>query len=50
MAAAERIERGYLCSLPRLTLLAPDIVELILDGRQADDVTLPGLMKSFTVE
>ncbi len=36
MAAAERIERGYLGSLLRLTLLAPDIVEAILDGRQTD--------------
>jgi hypothetical protein len=34
MAAAERIERGYLGTLVRLTLLAPDIVEFILDGRQ----------------
>ena len=33
MAAGERIERGYLGSLLRLTLLAPDIVEAILDGR-----------------
>lgn len=44
MAAAEKIERGYLGSLLRLTLLAPDIVEAILDGRQAEAVTLPGLM------
>ena len=39
MAAAERIERGYLGSLLRLTLLAPDIVEAILDGRQQDGLT-----------
>ena len=32
MAAAERIERGFLGTLLRLTLLAPDIVEAILDG------------------
>lgn len=30
MAAAEKIERGYLGTLLRLTLLAPDIVEAIL--------------------
>ena len=35
IAAAENIERGYLGSLLRLTLLAPDIVEYILNGRQA---------------
>jgi hypothetical protein len=34
MAAAEAIERGCLGTLLRLTLLAPDIVEAILDGRQ----------------
>jgi hypothetical protein len=28
MAAAEKIERGYLGSLLRLTLLAPDVVEV----------------------
>src|SRR4051812_22898038 len=39
MAAAERIERGYLGSLLRLTLLAPDVVEAILDGRQPDSPT-----------
>ena len=42
MAAAERIERGYLGSLLRLTLLAPDIVEAILDGRQPAELGLPG--------
>jgi hypothetical protein len=45
MAAAERIERGYLGSLLRLTLLAPDLVELVLDGRGADRVALPALLK-----
>jgi hypothetical protein len=45
MAAAERIERGYLGSLLRLTLLAPDIVEAILDGRQSGEVTLPRLLE-----
>lgn len=39
MAAAEQIERGYLGSLLRLTLLAPDIVSAILDGRQPEDLT-----------
>ena len=45
MAAAERIERGYLGSLLRLTLLAPDIVQAIIDGRAPDSVTLPVLLK-----
>ena len=44
MAAAERLERGYLGSLLRLTLLAPDIVSAILDGRQPREATLPRLL------
>lgn len=47
MAAAERIERGYLGTLLRLTLLAPDIVEAIVDGRAPSDVTLPRLLEPF---
>jgi hypothetical protein len=44
MAAAERLERGYLGSLLRLTLLAPEIVEVILSCRQSDQIRLPDLM------
>jgi ParB-like chromosome segregation protein Spo0J len=33
LAAAERISRSYICRVLRLTLLAPDIVERVLDGR-----------------
>ena len=32
LADAERISRSYVCRVLRLTLLAPDIVERILDG------------------
>jgi hypothetical protein len=32
MAAAEKIDRGYLGRLLRLALLAPDLVERVLDG------------------
>jgi hypothetical protein len=35
LSAAERISRSYICRVLRLTLLAPDIVERILDGRPA---------------
>jgi hypothetical protein len=35
LLAAEKIERGYLGTLLRLTLLAPDIVEAIFAGRAA---------------
>ncbi len=33
MAGAERIDRGYLGRILQLTLLAPDIVEMVLGGR-----------------
>src|ERR1700761_6870305 len=41
IAAAEKIDRGYVGSILRLTLLAPDIIEAILDGRQPEDLGLP---------
>jgi hypothetical protein len=50
MAAAERIERGYLGSLLRLTLLAPEIVNAIIDGRQAEGMDLPRLLAPFPVD
>ena len=46
LAAAEKINASYLCRVLRLTLLAPDIVEAILDGRQPEGMTLPGLLQS----
>jgi hypothetical protein len=45
MAQAERIERGYLGSLLRLTLLAPDVVEAILDGLAPSGLGLPRLLE-----
>jgi hypothetical protein len=47
MAAAERIERGYLGSLLRLTLLAPDLVEAIFDAQLLNGLTLPRLLGGF---
>jgi len=44
------VERGYLGTLLRLTLLAPDLVEAILDGRQPEGMTLPGLLEPFPVD
>ncbi len=41
MAAAERIDRGYLGRVLQLTLLAPDFVESILDGRQPAKLARP---------
>ncbi len=50
MAAAERIDRGYLGRILQVTLLAPDIVEAILDGRQPAELGLPALMGPFPLE
>jgi hypothetical protein len=48
LADAERISRSYICRVLRLTLLAPDIVERILDGRPT--AGLAELLKRFPVE
>jgi hypothetical protein len=48
LADAERISRSYLCRVLRLTLLAPDIVERILDGRPT--AGLPQFLKPLPVE
>ncbi len=50
LATAEKINSSYVSRLLRLTLLSPDIVEAILDGRQPEGMTLPGLMEPFPVE
>ena len=50
MTAAERIDRGYLGRILQLTLLAPDIVEAILDRRHAVELGLPKLMRSSPVD
>jgi len=49
IATAEKINASYVGRVLRLTLLAPDIVEVILDGRQPTEVTLAVLMKPFSV-
>ena len=49
MATAEKLERGYLGSLLRLTLLAPDIVQSILDGHAQEEMSLPRVLDGFPV-
>ena len=49
LAAAEKINSSYVSRLLRLTLLAPDLVEAILDGRQPEGVTLLGLLEGVPV-
>jgi hypothetical protein len=50
LAEREGIAPSYMTRVLRFTLLAPDIVEAILDGRQGPEVTLARLMEPFPVE
>ena len=50
IAAAEKINTSYISRILRLTLLAPEIIEIILDGRQPVDLTMAVLIKPFPVE
>lgn len=45
IAAAEKINESYVGRILRLTLLAPNIVELILQGHQPERLQLHALMK-----
>ena len=49
IAAAEKINVSYVGRVLRLTLLAPNIVDAILDGRQPAAMTLAVLMRTFAV-
>ena len=49
IAAAEKINETYVGRVLRLTLLAPDIVEAVLNGRQSAEMTLAVLMRPFPV-
>ena len=49
IATAEEINEAYVGRVLRLTLLAPDIVEAILGGRQPATMTLAVLVRKFSV-
>jgi hypothetical protein len=40
-AAAEKIDRGYVGGILRLTLLAPNIVEDVINGHQPTALVCP---------
>ncbi len=45
LAEWERMAPSYLTRVLRLTLLAPEVVEAILDGTQGAEMTLAGLLE-----
>ncbi|WP_371055780.1 hypothetical protein [Rhodosalinus sp. K401] len=47
LAQREGIAPSYMTRVLRLTLLAPDIVEAILDGSQGAEVTLAPVLGPF---
>ena len=47
IATAEKINESYVGRVLRLTLLAPDIVQSIVDGRQPVELQLKRLSKQF---
>jgi hypothetical protein len=50
LAKAEVINESYLGRVLRLTLLAPEIIETILQGRQPATLELDDLLQQFPVE
>ena len=50
LAEREGIAPSYMTRVLRLTLLSPDIVEAILDGKQGPDVTLARVLDPLPVE
>ncbi len=50
LATAEKVNDSYVCRILRLTLLAPDIVEAILDGRQPKILQLKDLMGGISTD
>ncbi len=47
LAEREGIAPSYMTRVLRLSLLAPDIIEAILDGRQGPETTLAQLLEPF---
>lgn len=46
----EKIATSYLTRVLRLTLLAPDVVDAILDGQQGPEITLANLLDPFPLD
>jgi hypothetical protein len=50
IAGAENINPSYVSRVLRMTLLAPEIVEAILSGRQPEGLTMARAMQPFPIE
>ncbi|MCA0871339.1 hypothetical protein LCL97_10920 [Seohaeicola saemankumensis] len=50
LADSEGIAPSYMTRVLRLTLLAPDIVEVVLDGTQGPDLTLAWLLEPLPMD
>jgi len=50
LSEREGIAPSYMTRVLRLTLLAPDIVEAILDGKQGSELTMARLLNPFPAE
>lgn len=50
LAEREGIAPSYMTRVLRLTLLAPDVVEAILDGAQVPELALSRLLEPFPVD
>ncbi len=50
IAGAENINPSYVSRVLRMTLLAPEIVEAILSGRQPEGLTMARAMQPFPCE
>jgi hypothetical protein len=49
IAAAEKVNASYVSRVMRVTLLAPEIIEAILGGRQPEGLQLQQLLRRFSV-
>ena len=50
LAKAERVSQSHVSRMLRLTLLSPDLIESILEGRQPESMRLEELMRGFSDE
>ena len=50
LAAKEGVDRTYVSRVLNLTLLAPHLIEAILDGRAPEKIALPRLIEPLSLE